>query len=204
MARQSSVGWACDWLVSAVFWSWIEKKALISQTVFEKKNEMHVHTPLRSTCNVFRVRGVTVRMPYLPLRKVCWANSICTLTLHCTFYSEGACWVHCAYTSEMTMLFMYNTVWHSLPWRACLGVPVQAEMECLLQAAWLLAELLSPTAKSRTAAGMSAEAFQRSPHRVEGESSAGQQGALGADLLTFCMSTWIYSWSWPSICRSRT
>ena len=37
---------------------------------------MRVHTPLRSTCNVFRVRRVIVRMPYLPLRKVRWANSI--------------------------------------------------------------------------------------------------------------------------------
>ena len=26
MARQSFFGWACAWLVSAVFWSWIEKK----------------------------------------------------------------------------------------------------------------------------------------------------------------------------------
>ena len=25
MARQPSVGWACGWLVSAVFWSWVEK-----------------------------------------------------------------------------------------------------------------------------------------------------------------------------------
>ena len=34
MARQSSVGSACGWLVSAVFWAWIEKKALLSLTVF--------------------------------------------------------------------------------------------------------------------------------------------------------------------------
>ena len=27
MARQSPVGWACGWLVSAVFWSWIEKSS---------------------------------------------------------------------------------------------------------------------------------------------------------------------------------
>ena len=26
MARESSVGWACGWLVSAVFWLWIERK----------------------------------------------------------------------------------------------------------------------------------------------------------------------------------
>ena len=26
MAHQSSVGWACGWLVSAVFWPWIEEK----------------------------------------------------------------------------------------------------------------------------------------------------------------------------------
>ena len=53
-----------------------QKKALISRTVFETKNEMRVHIRLQSTCTVFRVRGVIVRMPYLPSRKVRWANSI--------------------------------------------------------------------------------------------------------------------------------
>ena len=30
MARQPSVGWACGWLVSAVFWSWVENKLWFS------------------------------------------------------------------------------------------------------------------------------------------------------------------------------
>ena len=75
MARQPSVGWARVWLISAAFWSWIEK-VLISLTVFETKNEMRVHTRFALTCNIFRVSGVIVRMPYLPSRKVRWANSI--------------------------------------------------------------------------------------------------------------------------------
>ena len=53
------------------------KNALISLTVFETKNEMRVHTRFARTCNIFRVSGVIVRMPYLPSRKVRWANSIC-------------------------------------------------------------------------------------------------------------------------------
>ena len=77
MARQSSVGWACGWLVSAVFWLWIEKKLWFSGPFSKRKMKMRVHIRLGSTCNVFRVRGVIVRMPYLPLRKVRWANSIC-------------------------------------------------------------------------------------------------------------------------------
>ena len=39
-------------------------------TVFETKNEMRVLIRFARTCNIFRVSGVIVRMPYLPLRKV--------------------------------------------------------------------------------------------------------------------------------------
>ena len=46
------------------------KNALISLTVLETKNEMRVHTRLARTCNIFRVGGVIVRIPYLPSRKV--------------------------------------------------------------------------------------------------------------------------------------
>ena len=53
------------------------KKALISLTVFETKNEMRVHTRFARTCNIFRVTGVIVRMPYHPSWKVRWDNSIC-------------------------------------------------------------------------------------------------------------------------------
>ena len=42
----------------------------------KRKTKMRVHIRLVSTCSVFRVCGVIVRMPYLPLRKVGWANSI--------------------------------------------------------------------------------------------------------------------------------
>ena len=42
------------------------KKALISLTVFETKNELHVHNRFARTCNIFSV----MRMPYLSLRKV--------------------------------------------------------------------------------------------------------------------------------------
>ena len=76
MARQPNVGRACGWLFSAVFWSWVEK-ALISLTVFKVKNEMRVHTRFARICNIFRVTGVIVRMPYLPSWKVRWDNSIC-------------------------------------------------------------------------------------------------------------------------------
>ena len=61
------------------FWSWIEKSSDFPDR-FETKNEMRVHTRFARTCNIFRVSGVIVRMPYLPSRKVRWANSIC---LHC-------------------------------------------------------------------------------------------------------------------------
>ena len=46
------------------------KKGLISLTIFETKNEMRVHIRLARTCNIFRVSGVIVRMPYLPSQKV--------------------------------------------------------------------------------------------------------------------------------------
>ena len=39
------------------------KYALISLTIFETKNEVRVHTRFARTCNIFRVRGVIVRMP---------------------------------------------------------------------------------------------------------------------------------------------
>ena len=58
----------------------IETKALISLTVFETKNEMRVHTRFARTCNIFRVTGVIVRMPYLPSWKVRWDNLICRLS----------------------------------------------------------------------------------------------------------------------------
>ena len=38
---------------------------------------MRVHTRIACTCNIFRVRGDTVRMPCLPSRKCRWPNSIC-------------------------------------------------------------------------------------------------------------------------------
>ena len=40
-----------------------KKKALISLTIFETKNEVRVHTRFVRTCNIFRVSGVIVRMP---------------------------------------------------------------------------------------------------------------------------------------------
>ena len=46
------------------------KRAHISLTVFEMKNEMRVHIWFARTCNILRVRGVIMHMPYLPLRKV--------------------------------------------------------------------------------------------------------------------------------------
>ena len=57
------------------------KKALISQTIFKTKNEMRVHIRFASTSNNFRVRGVVVPMPYLPLRKVRRPNSICEVCI---------------------------------------------------------------------------------------------------------------------------
>ena len=48
------------------------RKALISLTVFETKNEMRVHTQFVRTRTIFRVAGVIVRMPYLPSWKVRW------------------------------------------------------------------------------------------------------------------------------------
>ena len=56
--------------------SWIDK-ALISLTISETKNEMRMHIRFARTCNIFRVSGVIVRMPYLRSQKVRWANSIC-------------------------------------------------------------------------------------------------------------------------------
>ena len=38
---------------------------------------MRGHIRFACTCIIFRVRGVIVRMPYLPSRKVHWPNSIC-------------------------------------------------------------------------------------------------------------------------------
>ena len=52
------------------------KKALTSLTVFETKNELRVHNRFARTCNIFRVCGVVMRMPYLSSRKVRWPNSI--------------------------------------------------------------------------------------------------------------------------------
>ena len=70
------------------------KNALISLTVFETKNEMLVHTRFGRTCNIFRVTGVIVRMPYLPLRKVRWDNSIWKSPIDgiepAAFHSESA------------------------------------------------------------------------------------------------------------------
>ena len=57
------------------------KKALISQTVFETKNEMRVHIRFVSTCNIFGVREVIVHMPYIPSRKVRWPNLICEVCI---------------------------------------------------------------------------------------------------------------------------
>ena len=74
MARQPNVGRACGWLVSAVFWSWVEKKLWFPWPFSKRK--MRVHTRFARTCNIFRVTGVIVRMPYLPSRKVRWDNSI--------------------------------------------------------------------------------------------------------------------------------
>ena len=76
MARQSSVGWACGWLVSAVFGAWIEKELSFPWPFSKLKNEMRVHTRFASTCNIFRVRGVIVHMHYLPSQKFRWPNSI--------------------------------------------------------------------------------------------------------------------------------
>ena len=53
------------------------KKLWFPLPFFETKNEMRMHTRFARTCNIFRVSGVIVRMPYLPSRKVRWANSIC-------------------------------------------------------------------------------------------------------------------------------
>ena len=113
MACQSSVSWACGWLVSAVFWSWLEK-ALISRTVFETKNEMRVHVWLGSTCNAFRVRVVIVRMPYLPLRKVRWDNSICVAQLrtHCLTLTRST-WI-CTSWHWQTSVYLSHWPW-SLP-----------------------------------------------------------------------------------------
>ena len=77
MEHQSSVGWACGWLVLPVFSSLIEKKAPVSLTVFENKNEVRVHIRFARNCKMFRVCGVIVRMPYLPLPKSRWPNSMC-------------------------------------------------------------------------------------------------------------------------------
>ena len=41
-----------------------------------KKKVKIVHNRFTSTCNIFRVRGVIVRLPYLPSRKVRRPNSI--------------------------------------------------------------------------------------------------------------------------------
>ena len=44
MARQSSVGWACGWLVSAVFWSWIEKKLWFPSPFWNEKWNARAHS----------------------------------------------------------------------------------------------------------------------------------------------------------------
>ena len=61
-----------------LYFGYGEKKDIIpGLTVFETKNEMRGHIWFTGTCNIFRVRRVIVRMPYLPSRKVRWPNSIC-------------------------------------------------------------------------------------------------------------------------------
>ena len=72
-----------SWLVSAVFWLWIEKKLWFPGPFSKRKMKCACTFGWGSTCNVFRVRGVIVRMPYLPLRKVHWANSIWSGMEHC-------------------------------------------------------------------------------------------------------------------------
>ena len=37
MARQPSIGWACGWLVSAVFWSWVEKMLWFAWPFLKRK-----------------------------------------------------------------------------------------------------------------------------------------------------------------------
>ena len=72
MARQPSIGCACGCILVMD-----RKKALISLTDFEKKNEMRVHTRFTCACNIFRVSGAIMCMPYLPSWKFHWANSEC-------------------------------------------------------------------------------------------------------------------------------
>ena len=73
IVRRRSVWLTC---FSCIWGHAYYKKALISLTIFETKNEMRMHIRFARTCNIFRVRGVIMRMPYLPSWKVCWPNSI--------------------------------------------------------------------------------------------------------------------------------
>ena len=75
MAHQLSVGRACGWLVSAVFRSWVEKNSDFPDRFRNEKWNTRAKRFAR-TCNIFRVSGVIVRMPYLPSWKVRWDNSI--------------------------------------------------------------------------------------------------------------------------------
>ena len=79
MACQLSVGWACRWLVSAVFWSWIEKSSDFPDRFRNEKWNARAHS-IRTPA-ILRVRGVIVCMPYLPLQKVRLRNSICVSSL---------------------------------------------------------------------------------------------------------------------------
>ena len=81
MTRHNSfVGWALGWLVSAVFWAWIEKNSHFPDLLWNEKwnarGSCRVRIRFGRTCNIFRVHRVIMRMPYLRSWKVRWPNSI--------------------------------------------------------------------------------------------------------------------------------
>ena len=80
MARQSSVGWACGWLVSAAVWSWIEKELWFPRSFSKRKWSARAHS-VREHLQHFQSPRSFVRMPYLPSRKVRWPNSICEVCI---------------------------------------------------------------------------------------------------------------------------
>ena len=102
MARQSSVGRARGWLVSAIFWSWIEKKSSDFPDRFRnEKWNAHAHS-VHAHLQQFRVHGVIVCMPYHPSRKVRWPNLICLISM----------WAHCQQCNDTFTSGILTFWWH--------------------------------------------------------------------------------------------
>ena len=74
---------------------------------------MRVHIRFAHTCNVFRLRRVIVRMPYLPSRKAHWPNSFLSLSLYLSIYvCVSVCQSVCLHFFSGTICFFLLLIDH--------------------------------------------------------------------------------------------